>query len=214
MDEASQRIEPVRAKVTVAAEAIWRITEPEWFDVTLRDELRRNAARAISAVGALSIGSASPERLGVDTLLATLVAIEDLLQFARGLSLVSDENVALILRGYHEIRELAHVVLAPSNTSPEIISSFPPEQERITSASMTLPANSRQERIIAFIRANGQAQISELARLFGEEVSEKTLQRDLLHLVNTGILGRKGDNRWTVYFPSGIGQEEMPEIAQ
>lgn len=58
--------------------------------------------------------------------------------------------------------------------------------------------NERQERILWYLRDNGKAQIGDIRVVF-EDISEKTLQRDLWHLVNCGLVQRDGDYRWTAY---------------
>ncbi len=61
----------------------------------------------------------------------------------------------------------------------------------------------RRKKIMAILKNKGRAQIGEMAALFDSEISEKTLQRDLLLLVNTGLVRKEGDNRWTTYIYQG-----------
>src|SRR3989338_10347069 len=82
----------VRARITAAAQAVWRVSEPDWFDPSLREEIRRSAASAIGAVGALSAGAPSREAYGIDTALGAIAATEGLICFARDRAPVRDEN--------------------------------------------------------------------------------------------------------------------------
>src|SRR3989338_119225 len=198
MEEAPATDE-IRAKVIAAAEAVWRVTGPDWFDATLREELRRSAIGVITAVSALSLRVVSPGPESIDTVLAAIAGTEELLRFAAGRSLVSDENAERIIRTLSAVRERAsefHVIEDERRARRE-----EERREREVSARepFLVPLHGRGQRIIAFIRANGQAQVGDLAKFFGEEVSEKTLQRDLTELVHAGTLRRKGDNRWTTY---------------
>lgn len=204
----------IRIRITAAAQAVWRVSEPDWFDPSLREEIRRNAAAAIGAVGALSIGAQVLEEGGIHAALAAIAATEELIRFARDCSLVSDENAGRMLRSYRTTRESVSALRALAGISiPE--ASFLGSADVSESAAETNSLNGRQQRIIAFVRENGQARLGDLAGIFDEEVSEKTLQRDLAHLVSSGILLRRGDNRWTTYFGSQhYRQIDATEIAQ
>ena len=203
-------------RVAAAAQAVWRVSEPDWFDPSLREEIRRSAASAIGAVGALSAGAPSREAYGIDTALGAIAATEELIRFARDRSLVSDENAERILQGYRSVREDVSALRASAD-GPVLGEQALRGAEASESAMDSNLLNGRQGRIIAFVRENGQARLSDLAGIFDEEVSEKTLQRDLVHLVGSGILRRRGDNRWTTYsysFSTDDGFDDIPEIAQ
>jgi ATP-dependent DNA helicase RecG len=59
--------------------------------------------------------------------------------------------------------------------------------------------NERQRRIVAFIRSRGETTPTEIATIFGDTVSERTIQRDLQELVQGGLMsvtgGRRGRGR-------------------
>lgn len=56
----------------------------------------------------------------------------------------------------------------------------------------------RQDKIIELIRQKGEVGVGEIAVFFGD-VSEKTIQRDLILLSDKGILQKRGDKRWRKY---------------
>lgn len=203
-----------RARITAAAQAIWRVSEPAWFDASLRDEMRRSAASAIGAVGALSVGAPFPVERDVDAALAAIAATEELVRFARDLALVSNENAERVLGCYRVARE----EIAAFQASTRIPPAGGDAQRSAGIAddvADALELNRRQERIIAYVRENGQAGVSDLAGFFGEKVSEKTLQRDLTYLADSGILLRRGGNRWTTYcFNSKDVPDDATEISQ
>lgn len=58
--------------------------------------------------------------------------------------------------------------------------------------------NERQELIIATIRAKGELSIRDLSTVI-KGCSEKTIQRELLALVEAGILNKTGERRWSRY---------------
>jgi len=66
----------------------------------------------------------------------------------------------------------------------------------------TSPAGKRKERIYKIIKDRGRVTVGELASVFSE-FSEKTIQRDLVEMVDKGILAKRGDKRWRTYLLKG-----------
>ncbi len=58
--------------------------------------------------------------------------------------------------------------------------------------------NSRQTSIISLLKGHGGLTIKDFSRVI-KDCSEKTLQRDLLDLVNKGIVRKEGERRWSKY---------------
>lgn len=58
--------------------------------------------------------------------------------------------------------------------------------------------NSRQEAILQTIRGQGEVSIKNLVAVI-KGCSEKTIQRELISLVNLGILSKTGERRWSRY---------------
>lgn len=58
----------------------------------------------------------------------------------------------------------------------------------------------RQKEIISFIQTRKAAKISDLAPLFKDEISRRTLRMDLKDLLSRNLIGREGLNKNTVYF--------------
>lgn len=56
----------------------------------------------------------------------------------------------------------------------------------------------RRDLIINFVKDNGWSAINEIAKAV-PDVSDKTVQRELVAMVNEGILIKKGDRRWSRY---------------
>lgn len=56
----------------------------------------------------------------------------------------------------------------------------------------------RREKIINIVREKGKVSIKDITDSF-KDISEKTIQRELIALVATGILLKKGEKRWSVY---------------
>ena len=60
----------------------------------------------------------------------------------------------------------------------------------------------RIESILSVIRSKGQASIKDISTLI-RGVSEKTIQRELSALIESGVIERKGERRWSVYSLAG-----------
>lgn len=63
-------------------------------------------------------------------------------------------------------------------------------------------SNDRSGRILSFMQEKKSSTIKDIAALF-PGVSEKTIQRDLGALVQSGSLSKRGNKRWSVYFYEG-----------
>ena len=59
--------------------------------------------------------------------------------------------------------------------------------------------NKRYGAIIDYLKVNKEARMTELATIFSNRFSIKTLQRDLAHLITNNDVVRQGDKRWAVY---------------
>lgn len=56
----------------------------------------------------------------------------------------------------------------------------------------------RKEKIYQIVEEKGELTIKDIAQV-APEYSEKTIQRDLMEMVTSGRLKKKGERRWTVY---------------
>lgn len=210
-------------KAAVAAQAIYRLTDLTAFDPALKFELRRKAAEILGRVAgfsmaALAVRSHRQEQL--EDLYSALAATTSLVKFARKLELISAENAAKVAAAYDALRELlersaeaaadaqAEVPPGQTNSDSKTQSGDTDEEDKPTGL------NHRQKKILWYLKNAEQAQISDLRLMFGEEISEKTLQRDLLNLANSGFIRRTGDYRWTTYAyaPSPEGDALIAEV--
>lgn len=62
----------------------------------------------------------------------------------------------------------------------------------------SLTKDSRQDKILSFINERKSAVIKDITALF-PEVSEKTIQRELGTLIETGRITKRGSKRWSMY---------------
>lgn len=89
-------------------------------------------------------------------------------------------------------------LLSFNSDTEHIQKSFATAKSQIVSAQGSYALNDRQKTILKHMENSGQAKISDLFSFF-QEVSSKTIQRDLQDLVTRSILRKEGEKRWTVY---------------
>ena len=157
----------------------------------------------------------------VDRLVDDLLRLLDL---ARSATFVSDINHSVLVREYRSVTQALHhleegdalVRLPAPRQSMERVSSTTQEQEQtksttnvqpsgelkaVSKPSISVPASasSREARIVDFLAAHPWSGRGELMSLFGGEMSEKTLQRTLVSLLETKKIQKTGDKRWCRY---------------
>ncbi|HEX7724406.1 MAG TPA: DeoR family transcriptional regulator [Candidatus Paceibacterota bacterium] len=66
------------------------------------------------------------------------------------------------------------------------------------SAETAAKKNDRQERILAVLKDQSNLTVKDFAKVI-TDVSEKTIQRELLDLVQKGVIKREGERRWSRY---------------
>ena len=59
--------------------------------------------------------------------------------------------------------------------------------------------DTQSREIIDFVKKNGHVTIKDISSHF-PKMSQKTIQRRLLHVVDIGLLEKEGDKRWRRYF--------------
>lgn len=71
-------------------------------------------------------------------------------------------------------------------------------QKPVTTIRTDVRKGGRQESIIQAVRSKGEVSIKDLVTVV-KGCSEKTIQRELISLVNSGILSKTGERRWSRY---------------
>ncbi|MBI2637355.1 MAG: hypothetical protein HYW88_00505 [Candidatus Sungbacteria bacterium] len=73
------------------------------------------------------------------------------------------------------------------------------EERQETRISASEFFNDRQKTILDYIRSNQQVRSTDLATIFANRFSIKTLQRDLASLISQNAIEKEGDKRWAIY---------------
>ena len=142
-----------------------------------------------------------------DTLSDNLSEMIALFDLALTSNLFSNMNFSILKREYQMVKQIVEtgakseleVIPQPHPALPEGAGSPPPPP----SARGALGRGQgggvggvRQDSILNFIRSHGASSIKEIA-VSTPGVSSKTIQRELVELVNNGTLKKEGDRRWS-----------------
>lgn len=152
-----------------------------------------------------------------------LLSLASLLSVAKAGGHLSPMNADIIMREAHNLlQEVAiyedpHLFLeeAPTLTtlaraaSKEERNALPQRKELAAQerggmgvskgqVSDSLGQDSRKKEILAVLESKGQARIKDISMIV-RSISEKTIQRELQALVNSGQVYRMGERRWTIY---------------
>ncbi|MDP2655577.1 MAG: hypothetical protein Q8P17_03530 [bacterium] len=85
--------------------------------------------------------------------------------------------------------------LAPTRTSP--VRPYKGHIKDINNVS-DIHIKDRRDAVLSVIRNRGTASIKDISTLI-RDVSEKTIQRELLALIGTGVVKKQGERRWSTY---------------
>ncbi len=85
-----------------------------------------------------------------------------------------------------------------SNTNSSQKQQIPSQYDLGTTASVTEKDISRRQKIVDLIKMKGEVSIKDISDNFFD-CSEKTIQRELITLVEEGVLAKVGERRWSRY---------------
>lgn len=95
-------------------------------------------------------------------------------------------------------REAKGYVLSESFFKEELISSKK-EPEIVKDKVLDVPKkNNRQEAILTLLKSKSNLTVKDVAQVV-TDCSEKTIQRELISLVEKGLIKREGERRWSRY---------------
>lgn len=141
-----------------------------------------------------------------------VLEITNLLETARFARIVTEQNVAILTR---ELGRYMHQETSATNELtalfsvpevsyvPKVMSYKTPVSEDKKYQIKSDSKNKRQEQILSFINTRKSAGIKDISALF-PEVSEKTIQRELGALVDSGKITKRGSKRWSIYLAVSV----------
>lgn len=209
--------------------AVYRVTDLFRPDEPLRGKLREHAGEILSHAVRCEplVGN---DRIGECGAISSLLeASRSLIELARQVGLMKAINAEILIRECQALEayfdeEMATIyrdTVPPKrhkiqNDTPLIndISQIRLKEARVmekptqtTTTNVTrddFNISERQKAILDYLKANRAAKINDLATIFSNRFSLKTLQRDLSRLITECQVERQGDKRWAVYRLNGI----------
>ncbi len=146
-----------------------------------------------------------------------LLILLSLLSLAETSGLLSRMNVSLISREIEDIlKEIANyeepqITLDETDSLAQLAKSVvrtdrPRTLEKPVRSSEDAPrrdikdndSSKRRDTILSVIRSKGSVSIKDISTVL-RDVSEKTVQRELISLISAGVVAKKGERRWSTY---------------
>ena len=185
--------------------ALYRVSDFFPEGEVLRRQIREKANQIFGEVteyGGFSAESSRP----VVSILGRIESLRGYLELARSLSFVKPINLAVLAREYDILAGFFSQELDASqndfSTPKDETRIFNPESQKEVifkmPSALSSDFNERQRAVIQHLEQAGQAKISDFY-IFFNNISTKTIQRDLQDLVARNILRKQGEKRWTVY---------------
>ena len=105
-----------------------------------------------------------------------------------------DDYEPLLATGVESTKKNTVPSIAPKTSTPKPVSSTFGQPK----TNLTQSTGERIERIKTVLEAKGEATIKDIAEIISD-CSEKTIQRDLIQLIDKGEVIREGERRWSKY---------------
>lgn len=90
--------------------------------------------------------------------------------------------------------EESKVAVKDTNDAPVEMS----EMRTAREAKVQVERNKRRDTIVRLMYEKGECNVKDIAYVL-KDVSEKTIQRELIAMMEEGVIAREGDRRWAVY---------------
>ena len=211
------RLENITARVKKITEALYRITDFFPDREPMKWALRDKALKILDF--SLTVKNSPPKNVSeLSDALHSIEKILDLLDLASVGSFAAKSNFDVLEREYRSVlnfvadlnKNMLHTataslkLLLDQTVKPkieELTASpyFQPDEVKIEqNRSDGLQFSQRHAKILSLVMEKKKVSVADISAFF-EGISEKTIQRDLISLVNRGLLDMNGDRRWRRY---------------
>jgi len=206
--------------------AVHLVTEHLSDTEPLRTFIRSKSISILSLI--LSARSAASVSFSAPMISSAIEELLSLVSIAEGARFVNAANAAILRAEYKGLLDIAQRVrktdqhiLNPSSLAvdltfePRLLDKNRSTAAKISSNSVALVLKEsteshvrtdpalRRKAILDFVSKATKVSVRDLAAVIGD-VSEKTLQRELVALVTEGVLKKEGDRRWSTYSLAGL----------
>ena len=188
-------------KTTRLCAAIYKITDFFDVDEPLRIKVRERGTDLLTSVVSYSLASAKrPAELVKDikdninaiTTFFSVLVISELVSIGNG-QILKDELMSL-MRLVEEYFQNRYGYIVNFDEFPDLEAGLV-NREQLGEPKIT---SDRKAKIVEFIKSNGPSSIRDLVEVV-RGCSEKTIQRELLALIESGLIVREGQRRWSKY---------------
>ena len=189
-------------------------------DEPMKWELRDKAMNLVSSSFSASSSMPGDKNQVIQSIFSSAFETISLLNVARISNLISEMNHTILVREIDGVLNLlreklvqgvenAGYVLSesffktPSLFTTGFKSSERAETKHLVDSSkghqnVTLKRNNRQESILTILKGQSNLTIKDFSKVI-QDCSEKTIQRELLDLVEKGLIKKEGERRWSRY---------------
>jgi len=125
-----------------------------------------------------------------------LEVLESFFEVALVQNWVSSSDILAIKKGYDNLREILKKYKPEKEKKKDnldVVEVYPKETPIPLSHNLD-----RQEKILEFLKENGQAQVWQIKQVL-PEVTKRTLRRDFEHMLEQGLIERMGEKNDTFY---------------
>lgn len=197
-------------RIKKLTEAVYRVTDLYPDQEPLKWALRENAVYLYNNLMSITDMSDRKLRYNFKEVLSSLSQIINKLDLASLGGFISDINFEIIKKEYGSLKDFLENQQQFIFSQEELLikPELPILKEKETKGHLmsnrTLSVQrdkteNRKQKILNSLKENDKKTIKEIASIF-EDISEKSIQRDLADLVKSGHLLANGEKRWRVYY--------------
>lgn len=198
-------------RIKKLTEALYRVTELYPDQEPLKWALRENAVYLYDNLMSISDMSDRKLRHNFKEILSSLSQIINKLDLASLGGFISDINFEIIKKEYGSLKDFIEnqqqFIFSQEELliKPELPVRHSVSNEKTLSVQhigqkiLSDKTEDRKQKILNLLKNNDKKTIKEISSIF-EDISEKSIQRDLADLVESGRLLANGERRWRVYY--------------
>jgi len=197
-------------RIKKLTEALYRVTDLYPDQEPLKWALRENAVYLYNNLMSITDMSDRKLRYNFKEVLSSLSQIINKLDLASLAGFISDINFEIIKKEYGSLKDFLENQQQFIFSQEELLikPELPILKEKETKGHLmsnrTLSVQrdkteDRKQKILNSLKENDKKTIKEISSIF-EDISEKSIQRDLADLVKSGRLLANGEKRWRVYY--------------